>query len=200
MSFYSNGKKVGPCWDFKIGGGVLVGHVDDEGEITGSNLVFAYPDFTTLLAGQFSKGVMISAKQTTLTGVKFDKTTKVPYILFDKKLLDMAQEVFSFHEPTKLSVGQAPLQQDPYEKQMMEVRQSKLTGAGFGVFARRSARKGTLMGFYSGIKLSSLESSVLSFDGRRSQYRIDNDWATTNQVIDIPSEHRCDLGISCSGR
>jgi [histone H3]-lysine4 N-methyltransferase len=81
VSFFRKGKKIGPSWKFKIGGGVLIGYVDADGELSGENLVYVYPDFTTLLVGKFSKGVMEAAKQTTLIGVKFDKTTKVPYIL-----------------------------------------------------------------------------------------------------------------------
>ena len=111
--FYSNGKKIGPAWEFKIGGGLLVGHVDQRGELTGEDLVYAYPDFTTLLVGKFSSGIMMGAKQTTLTGIKFDKITKVPYILYDKKLLQASKQVFAFQEPTKTSVGLDPLVQGP---------------------------------------------------------------------------------------
>lgn len=73
---------------------------------------------------------------------------------------------------------------------MMYIDQSKVPGAGFGAFAKRSAKKGTLVGFYSGIKVQNLDQSTLSSEGRRSQYRIDNDWALANEVIDIPNKYR----------
>ncbi len=55
---------------------------------------------------------------------------------------------------------------------------------------RRSAKKGTLMGFYSGIKINNFAAITMSSEGRRSQYRIDNDWALANEVIDIPDQYR----------
>ena len=70
VSFYDNGNRVGPAWEFKIGGGVLVGHVDDKGDLTGDDMVYTYPDFTTLLVGKFRRSVMISSKLTTLSGIR----------------------------------------------------------------------------------------------------------------------------------
>jgi hypothetical protein len=43
--------------------------------VTGDDVVYAYPDYTTLLAGKFLKGVMVEARRTTLAGVKFDKVS-----------------------------------------------------------------------------------------------------------------------------
>lgn len=83
-----------------------------------------------------------------------------------------------------------PLVQDPYEKQMMYVAPSKLAGAGFGIFSKRPSKKGMLVGFYNGIKVHNMESNTMSKEGRRSQYRIDNDWALADEVIDIPDIYR----------
>jgi hypothetical protein len=49
VSYYIGGRRVGPCWQFKIGGGVLAGNVDGSGRLTGSDVTYAYPDFETLL-------------------------------------------------------------------------------------------------------------------------------------------------------
>ncbi len=45
-----------------------------------------------------------------------------------------------------------------------------------------------LVGLYSGIKIHSLESQEAK--DRRSPYRIDNDWAEAEQIIDIPADYR----------
>ena len=42
---------------------------------------------------------------------------------------------------------------DPYEVQLMEVRQSHIEGGGEGAFAIRELRPGTLVAFYNGIRL-----------------------------------------------
>lgn len=101
MAFYENGKRIGPAWEFKIGGGVVVGKVNVEGDLTGDDFVYAYPDFTTLLVGTFAKGVMVAAKQTLLTDVRFDRISKIPFLLFDKKVLEVSKQVFTFNEPTR---------------------------------------------------------------------------------------------------
>ena len=75
----------------------------------------------------------------------------------------------------------------------MYVGTSKLAGAGFGVFSKRSGKKGMLVGFYNGIKVLNIEANTMSKEGRRSQYRIDNDWAFKDQIIDIPNIYRFDL-------
>ena len=45
-----------------------------------------------------------------------------------------------------------------------------------------------LVGLYNGIKIHSLESQ--NPKDRRSPYKIDNDWAVADQVIDIPADFR----------
>ena len=42
---------------------------------------------------------------------------------------------------------------DPYEVQLMEVRQSHIEGGGEGAFAIKELRPGTLVAFYNGIRL-----------------------------------------------
>ena len=44
VSFYSRGKRVGTAWEFKVGGGYVVGKVDNQGELTGAEVAYVYPD------------------------------------------------------------------------------------------------------------------------------------------------------------
>ncbi len=50
---------VGPEWLFKAGGGALFGRVDvanGEDAATGANVVYVYPDNSTMLVGSFQGG------------------------------------------------------------------------------------------------------------------------------------------------
>ena len=71
----------------------------------------------------------------------------------------------------------------------MEAKLSGIEGAGTGVFARRSSKKGSILGFYNGVRLGGIESKLRRED-RTSPYRMDNDWAEPGQVLNVPNGFR----------
>ena len=147
--------RVGPSWQFKIGGGFLAGKVDDLGELTGDEIVYAYPDFETLLVGKFRLGVMVSAQQSTFNGFKFDRMSGIPMLLYkpdEKSCLK-----FKFEPSDKMSIGLDPLLPDPYERRWIYVAKSKIPGAGLGLFAATAGRRGKMVGFYNGVRKTKLE-------------------------------------------
>ena len=75
------------------------------------------------------------------------------------------------------------------EDKYFQVDDSSVTGAGRGIFLKANARKGFTVGFYNGVRLSDIESKVKLVD-RKSPYRIDNDWAKSSQILNIPKEYR----------
>ena len=104
--------------------------------MTGREIVYAYPDFETLLVGDFSGGKMMSAKETRFAGIEVDKRPKIPVVKFDRKLLKKFETVFSFDLSNKTSIGQNLLQEDPFERKMIFVQTSSVPGAGNGLFMR----------------------------------------------------------------
>ena len=76
---------------------------------------------------------------------RFDKISKIPYLLFDKQVLSLSKDVYTFDEATKSLVSSQPLLQDPYEKQMVYVAPSTLPGAGMGAFSKRPGKKGIIV-------------------------------------------------------
>jgi hypothetical protein len=60
---YNNGVRVGWVYEGLLGGGYLVGRVDGEGELTGPDIAFVYPDFRTALRGEFREGRMVAGHQ-----------------------------------------------------------------------------------------------------------------------------------------
>ena len=71
------------------------------------------------------------------------------------------------------SMGQGPLIRDPMEKKYLFVSNSTVKDAGRGVFLKRKAKKGQVIGFYNGVRMSDSESK-LKIEDRKSQYRMDN--------------------------
>ena len=60
---YQRGVPVGPCWRRLDGGGWLHGVVDNEGQFTGEDIMYIYPDFVTCLVGIFKNGIMMEASE-----------------------------------------------------------------------------------------------------------------------------------------
>ena len=75
------------------------------------------------------------------------------------------------------------------EEKYVYVGNSSVSGAGRGVFLREKARKGFTVAFYNGVRMTDIESKVKLAD-RKSPYRIDNDWASPKEILNIPSEYR----------
>ena len=49
----AHGRGVG--WEFKAGGGAVVGRTDLGGALSGSDLVYVYPDMWTVVAGMVAR-------------------------------------------------------------------------------------------------------------------------------------------------
>ena len=60
----------GPCWLYKEGGGYLYGHPDANGDFTGDEIAYIYPDLYTCYVGSFQKGVMINSVEGTIQSAK----------------------------------------------------------------------------------------------------------------------------------
>lgn len=185
--YFVRGKKVGPGWEFKIGGGAVVGKVDDRGELTGDDVVYVYPDYNTLLVGTFQNGTMVAAKSSVLVGLDVDPASKIPLLVCDRQKLGQSRGVHSYQEPTKSAVRD-PLVRDPMEEDTVYVSTSTQPGAGLGLFVKKFCPKNSVVSFYAGIKRGSTE--LPADRSLKSVYTIDNDWAVSNQVIDIPSYYR----------
>ena len=59
MGEYKDGKPNGYCWKGIHGGGFLYGLVNAEGDFTGGDIAYIYPDIELALVGQLEKEVMV---------------------------------------------------------------------------------------------------------------------------------------------
>ena len=48
-----------------------MGETDRHGELTGDNIAFLYPDFSTAIHGHFQKGILVRGKSARVTGISF---------------------------------------------------------------------------------------------------------------------------------
>ncbi|CAB4063060.1 SETD7 [Lepeophtheirus salmonis] len=161
---YSYGQKVGSGWKFKIGGGALFGKLDPRtGNITDLNAVYIYPDNKTGLMGSFVNDRMISARPVKLIGFKKESCNLLlPSVV---PLFDYDDGLAMTYEPANLTHIHSPLLRDPFEDQYIDV--------------------GSIVGFYQGVKASKLE-AYKNKELRKSSYKVDNDWAHPNEILDIP--------------
>ena len=185
ISVYHKGQRVGASFEFKIGGGFVAGLVDQQGQLTGPKLSYVYPDLETMLVGQFDKGQLVSGLQAELLDLEpSENGLKLPTHKFKGQ-----KRPFKLSISTKNSMGADPLLRDPMEDKYLFVSNSTLANAGRGIFMKIKANKGQTVGFYNGVRMPDLESKI-RLEDRKSPYRMDNDWATPKEILNIPEEFR----------
>jgi hypothetical protein len=59
------------------GGGCVTGPVDETGNLTGSEVVFIYPDWRTCYLGTFRDGVLVQGRRTTARNLRITKVRNV---------------------------------------------------------------------------------------------------------------------------
>eukprot|EP00092_Neocalanus_flemingeri_P008080 GFUD01008718.1.p1 GENE.GFUD01008718.1~~GFUD01008718.1.p1 ORF type:complete len:555 (+),score=120.69 GFUD01008718.1:44-1708(+) len=183
IGMYRNGRPFGTCWKIIRGGGCVVGKVDEDGKLSGTNLAYLYPDFKSALIGTFKDGVMVFAQAAQLTGYATDNSCiKIPQ--FTEPDGRLYQRELSTHE----FVTTSPTLADPYETVMVEVKQSKVEGANDGIFARKNTGKNVILAFYNGIKLIPNTSENISWD--EDSYKIFDPSRTPHGTIDIMEKYR----------
>ncbi len=53
VAFYESGSAVGTAWKRLVGGGYLVGSLDDDEKVSGKRCAYLYPDLSTAIIGRF---------------------------------------------------------------------------------------------------------------------------------------------------
>ncbi|XP_078457239.1 histone-lysine N-methyltransferase SETD7 isoform X3 [Lampetra planeri] len=98
---YRDNLRCGLCWIYFSDGGRLVGEVNSDGEMTGDQVAYVYPDGRTAFYGRFSDGEMIQAQPAIILGL--DKNEKPrfeqgPYFVWTSQHL-----LSSLHSPSVLT-------------------------------------------------------------------------------------------------
>ena len=147
-----------------IGGGVMHGAFDQNGQATGDRIAFIYPDMETAFFGTFENFVMKNAKeaevkslhcQDGLVGVKeFEVRLDGPSFYFDP--------------PTNQSFGGGVADGldgvvDPYERKWLKVSTSSIPDSGQGLLAARDIPVNRTVSLYSGFVFRTQEEKVIYY-------------------------------------
>ena len=124
-------------------------------DLSGPDVAYVYPDMKTMIVGQFKKGQLVSGLEAELTGLAYAENGLLRP-LYEIK----GQKSFTYSISNQTWIGSDPLIRDPLEEKYVYVGNSSLQGAGRGVFLKTKARKGFIVGFYNGVRMSDLESKV----------------------------------------
>ncbi|XP_023349009.1 histone-lysine N-methyltransferase SETD7 [Eurytemora carolleeae] len=156
---HRNGKPFGTCWKIIRGGGCVVGVVDEEGQLSGTNIAYIYPDFKTALVGNFRDGVLEFGQVSSVKKVTTDNLgIKVPqFIEPEGRLYRREISTYDF-------VTSTPTLPDPYESKMVEVRKSRVPGANEGLFAKKSIPPSVVLAFYHGQKVKPKTADAETWD------------------------------------
>ena len=179
---YHRGVAVGPCWRRLEGGGWLHGVVDKEGQFTGEDMMYIYPDLVTCLVGKFKNGVMLEARES-MVDMIVNPGEEGSILHVRAATPDPDGHIFSYQpsDDQKMSVDYQ--QQDPYERDRVECRRSAVKNAGEGVFAITDIPQDTFVCFYHGIYLEEGQNSPQE----NCEYQIFLDWdaAPASPSLDI---------------
>ena len=121
MGNFENGQLNGHFWIGMIGNGFLHGTADENGQITGPEITFIYPDGITALKGHFQDSFMIEAFNVDVEKYAMDENGILFASKFSKKLSD---DEFYFDPPTNSSFGGGGQSPDPYEHKHLFVKNS----------------------------------------------------------------------------
>ena len=188
---HKNGKPVGVCWKVIKHGGAVVGRVDKNGELTGLRVAYIFPDYKTAFVGGFSDGILEGAQVARLKAVIEDRGVKVP-MFTEPTGPNYDREISTFDK-----VSSNPMLRDPYESEHVDVKGSKVGGAGEGLFSKKKVEPGSVLAFYNGIKLRPKTAAKQDVcDWNINAYKI-FDPSRKNGTVDIPTDLR-DLSNYCA--
>jgi len=185
IGHYRAGLPHGTCWVSMLGGGWLVGRVDDTGAFTGADIAFLYPDLSTALVGEWRDGQLVAGRSSRLTRLQEVHGVLVPsFTIPDNSTTNHYERWIS----TDSCMLCPPHRQDPYESTLVRVAMSEVEGGGEGLYARKNIPAGTLIAFYNGIRMTKEQRTPWSDTG----YAIFVEWAErgrrTGDHMDLPPE------------
>lgn len=167
---FEHGYPAGPCWRREEGKGYIYGHLNYLGRFTGDDIVYLFPDLQTCLRGRFKDGKMITAKECSVKSARNPSPSSILTVEFTEP----KGPFYLFWPSTLDKVVCPPLQEDPYEKKHVEVRQSGIPGGGDGLYARVFLPEGAAVAFYNGIRVRPGQTPPF----RTHDYEIYVDWSS----------------------
>ena len=130
--------------------GLLHGSISPtDGTITGSDIMYIYPDMETVLVGKFADRKMKDTQESRVLDVGCDRNGL--YYVTRYSTPELNSPHFYYEPPNNISFGAGPPNVlDPYERKWLELRVAENEKMGEGVFTKRNIQKDTLVSSYNG--------------------------------------------------
>ena len=146
---YYRGIRRGFCWQGCFGGGFICGFVDKEdGSFSGNDIAYIYPDFKTAIKGNFHNEKLVSGQMCEVIGSILEHGIRIP--IFSQP----SGSTYTYEEPSRKVIAKNPMIPDPWESEMVYVKESLLPQGGEGLFAKKDIPGKNLLCLYNGIRLN----------------------------------------------
>ena len=135
-------------------GGRPTGHLHGtisptDGTITGSQIMYIYPDMETVLLGTFEDRKMKDAQESRVLDLDCDRNGL--FYVTEYTIPEGTAPHFYYEPPSNISFGAGPTRVlDPYEKKWLQLKIADNEKMGEGVFTKRDLKPGTLVSSYNG--------------------------------------------------
>ena len=83
-----------------------------------------------------------------------------------------------------VQLSKFPLLKDPLEDLYVEVRPSTIQGAGEGLFLKKTAKAGTVVGFFNGVRVD-VHDTLRNPEYEITPYKVWNDWDDNDELLSI---------------
>lgn len=174
---YYRGTRRGFCWQGCFGGGFICGFVDKEdGSFSGDDIAYIYPDFKTAIKGKFHNEKLVSGQMCEVIGSTLENGIRIA--IFSKP----SGTTYTYEEPSRKVIAKNTMTPDPWESEMVYVKESLLPQGGEGLFAKKDIPKKNLFALYNGVRFSTATSYHANLGP--SDYRI-----RLNADIDLDIPH-----------
>ena len=161
---YYRGIRRGFCWQGGFGGGFLCGFVDKkDGSFSGDDIAYIYPDFKTAIKGTFKDEKLVNGKMCEVIGSTLEHGIRIP--IFSQP----SGPSYTYEEPDRKKIAKNPLIPDPWESEMVYVKESLLPQGGEGLFAKKDIPQKNLVCLFNGVRL---KTAALYAKLTESDYRI----------------------------
>merc|ERR1711892_176704 len=180
IGHYKAGLPIGMTWVSVKGGGWIVGCVDSQGNHSGPEIAFLYPDLTTALFGEFKNGMLVHAKEARISNIETCDRILSPSFQV------VSEREFCFWPSTADDICCPPLQDDPYERSLLRVGASRIAGGGEGLYAKKEIAAGRVVAYYNGIRMKAGENSPYDED---TGYAIFVEWHKGSKDVYKKGDH-----------
>ena len=127
----------------------MCGFVDKlDGSFSGDDIAYIYSDFKTAIKGKFHNEKLVSAQMCEVIGSTLEYGIRIP--IFSQP----SGQIYSYEEPSRRVIARNPLLPDPWEAEMVYVKDSQLAQGGEGLFMKKDVPKKTLICLFSGVRLN----------------------------------------------